>query len=156
MTKYRFIKENLWNRLFHSDKVERQRRLMADIRRRIAIAPDFLDAISKSDSLMGLYAIHKDLWGTGFKNLNLGPDEYGMFRTKDISTMTPDEVFLGNIFGLWTFTISEWEEHKKDKDSYGKVLEQYRGILRSNVESLAKEYKEAIDNLKEPFNVMLS
>lgn len=30
--------------------------------------------------------IHKDAWGTGFQNENIGP--YGVFRTLDIPSMT--------------------------------------------------------------------
>lgn len=52
--------------------------------------------------------IHKRIWRKGFRNANLGPDEYGMFRTKDINLMTIDEVYIGGIYD--TLTIAQWED----------------------------------------------
>lgn len=44
---------------------------------------------------------------------NTGRDKCGMNRTKTGEYVTDNNVFLGNIYGLWTFPIPEWG---KDKD----------------------------------------
>ena len=39
-----------------------------------------------------------------------GRDEYGMNRTGPGEPVTADNVYLGNIFGRWTFTATRWRE----------------------------------------------
>ena len=68
----------------------------------------YLSEISKAESLMDLFNIHKQMWTEGLRHANIGPDEFGMFRTNDISSMKPSEVFLGNVYGLWTAPLNEW------------------------------------------------
>lgn len=41
---------------------------------------------------------------------NSGRAEFGMNRTKPGEPVTADKVYLGNIFGRWTFTASDWRE----------------------------------------------
>lgn len=92
--------------------------------------------------------IHKVTWIIGFQNENLGPDKYGMFRTENIPTMQPSEVFLGGIWGLFTHAIPFWEERKSQPygcngfnmdpeiSLYGIVLDQYKRLLISNIEDI--------------------
>ena len=48
-----------------------------------------------------------------------GRQEYGWNRTKVGETVTPDNVFLGDIFGLWTKTAAFWKTTKDDpKDAW--------------------------------------
>ena len=68
----------------------------------------FIRRLEKSDSLLDLFSLHRQIWDSGIRNANIGPNEYGMFRTDDISRMKPDEVFLGNIFGLFTLPLPQW------------------------------------------------
>lgn len=68
-----------------------------------------------------------------------------MFRTKDIANMIAEEVFLGNIYGLWTFPIPEWEKRKEEKYGangfginpdiplYNFPLNQYKQLLLQNL-----------------------
>lgn len=92
----------------------------------------YLADLSKAGSLMGLLDIHKKLWNDGIRHRNIGPDEFGMFRTGDIATMSPSQVFLGNVYGLWTAPLSEWIGTKDERI----ILEQYRNHLMTNVDWL--------------------
>lgn len=96
--------------------------------------PKFVGKLLVAESLMEVFHIHQLIWGAGIRPYNIGPDRYGMYRTEDILTMQPREVYLGNIYGLNTLAIPEWEKVKNsDQDSYQKVLNQYRGQLISNL-----------------------
>lgn len=109
-----------------------------------------INAIKDCDSLISLMYIHKDAWGSGFQNKNIAPCSYGIFRTSDILTMVPCEVFLGGIYGLNTNPIPFWEAHKNDKygcngfgidknDSlYEIVLNQYKNLLLYNIRYMLK------------------
>lgn len=62
--------------------------------------------------------------------------------------MLPNEVYLGNIYGLFTQNIQFWEEHKDDKYDvnefgiskdtliYDLIVDQYKNILLSNIKSM--------------------
>ena len=92
----------------------------------------YLSEISKADSLIGLLEVHKRMWADGIRHSNIGPNEFGIFRTDDISTMRPSEVFLGNVYGLWTAPLSEWIGSKDEHI----IMDQYRHHLSSNVDWL--------------------
>lgn len=134
------IKNTFWNRVFRRKALVRQERQLKD---QLKFGESLLIKLSRATRLQQVFEIHKEAWSKGFRNKNLGPCPYGMFRTDDIATMSPSEVFLGNIGGLWTFPLPEWE--KSDSESYEKVLEQYKHILHSNINALiikAKNYYE--------------
>ena len=135
------IKENLWNRIFKSAQIEAQEKELFMSNLKVVNSEDFISKIKDCNSLIGLLDIHKKAWMKGFHNKNLGPDWFGMFRTDDIAYMRPDEVFLGNINGLWTFSITEWEK-KKGTDDYNIVLKQYKSILLGNIVSITRDAKE--------------
>jgi len=46
---------------------------------------------------------------------NAGRDEYGMNRTKKGEVVTTNKVFLGNIYGLFTLPISDWDKCKHER-----------------------------------------
>ena len=101
---------------------------------------EVISYFSKLDSFKGglydLFYFHKGL-AEKFPDLinkvpSVCPDKYGVFRTKDIATMSPDDVFLGGICGLFTFNITTWELYKKtDKEAYNIVLNQYYRLLKA-------------------------
>lgn len=101
---------------------------------------ELISYFSKLDSFEGslydLFYFHKEL-AEKFPDLinkapSVCPDKYGVFRTKDIATMSPDDVFLGGICGLFTQNIIMWELYKKnDKEAYNIVLNQYYGLLKT-------------------------
>ena len=101
---------------------------------------ELISYFSKLDSFKGglydLFYFHKGL-AEKFPDLinkvpSVCPDKYGVFRTKDIATMSPDDVFLGGICGLFTHNITTWELYKKtDKEAYNIVLNQYSKLLKA-------------------------
>lgn len=103
----------------------------------LAASDKLLYEIKNATTLEALLVWYKRAWKAGFQNKNLGPDKYGMFRTNDINKMTIDEVFLGGIYGLWTFSISEWEN--TDEQSYAIVKSQYQNLLISNIIAIERQ-----------------
>lgn len=85
--------------------------------------------INNAKTLIDLFNIHKEIGEYVNETENLGPDKYGMFRTKHISTMLPEEVYLGNIYGLWTYNILDWEKYPEKEI----VFNQYKRILLTNL-----------------------
>ena len=75
---------------------------------RYDLCEHFIRRVSRCDNLLELFSLHRQIWDSGIRNANIGPNEFGMFRTEDISRMKPEEVFLGNIFGLSTLPLPQW------------------------------------------------
>lgn len=95
----------------------------------------FIIRLNHATTLQELFTLHIQLWASGIQNKNLGPCSYGMFRTQDILKMTPDEVFLGNIDGLFTKSLSYWSQ--TDNNSVKEIVtQQYKRLLLSNVEAI--------------------
>lgn len=151
MKEVEIIRECFLNMLTKRAAIKQQRKEFADSLRLIDKAEAYIKRLTDCKSLYELLEIHKELWNDGYRNKNLGPDPYGIFRTESISDMKPEEVFLGNIFGLWTFTIPEWEKDHKTffgingygipatATNYEVVLRQYKRLLKSNVLSIVNE-----------------
>ena len=141
-------KNNLWNRIFFKEEVRKNKE---DAELQLTLSKNgarIINAIEKCDSLYELMDIHKEAWIIGFQNVNLGPNKYGMFRTKSISTMKPEEVFLGNIWGLYTHAIPFWEERKSqpygcngfgidpETSLYNIILIQYKNLLCFHISNM--------------------
>ena len=138
-------KNHLWNRIFFKKEI---RNNMKDAELQLTLSNNgarIIKAVEKCDSLYELMEIHKEAWAIGFQNVYLGPDRYGIFRTESIPTMRPEEVFLGNIWGLSTHTIPFWEERKSqlygcngfgidpETSLYDIILGQYKKLLDFNL-----------------------
>lgn len=106
----------------------------------------YIKNIDSCHSLFDLMSIHKDIWGSGLRTNGLGPDDSGMFRCTDISKMSSDEVYLGNIHGLFTLTLKQWENKRYDDPvSYKIIFNQYKRHLLSNLHDLrSKIYDNGI------------
>lgn len=153
-------KNNIWNKIFHRKEVQNNIEQMYICMKVISEENNFLNKIDKCDSLSDLVNIHKDMWSIGFKNSNIGPCSYGMFRTKDIANMSSSEVYLGGVYGLNTYAIPYWEEHKEDTYGYNGfgmnpdhklytiVLEQYKRLLKGNIFNICAESKKLLKTLE--------
>lgn len=168
------VKNNILNRIFHKKAVNENLQRKHECERLIVLENDLIDRIGTvsfdskdvnsakvtgTQSLPELLSIHKEAWTKGFRNQNIGPCEYGMFRTKDIATMQPNEVFLGDIYGLFTKSIPFWEDEKHNTKCgggwpiydyltpYQIVLDQYKCILVSNIKAIADQAKKELDEL---------
>lgn len=153
-------KNNLWNRIFFKEEVRKNKE---DAELQLTLSKNgarIINTIEKCDSLYELMDIHKEAWIIGFQNVNIGPDKYGMFRTKSIPTMKPEEVFLGGIWGLLTHAIPFWEERKSQLygcndfnmdpkiSLYSIVLDQYKRLLISNFKDIWCEAETSLITYK--------
>lgn len=157
------IRETLWNRLFRREEIRRQREEKHRQQHIIDVAGDFIKTLEESKDLTTILRIHKDIWGSGLRNKNIGPNTYGMFRTKDITQMKAEEVFLGNIFGLFTYSVAVWEKNDSAKQPFGAndygidpestvydvIVWQYRNHLISNIKAIRDEAEEFIREYNE-------
>lgn len=125
-------KNNTWNRYFYAQETKENQKKSDSLYLICKEGPRFIESVKNADSLILLFNLHKDIWGTGFRNANIGPNPYGIVRTKDVASMVPCEVYLGGVYGLNTHTIPYWETYKKD-EVYKIVLQQYRDLLLSNI-----------------------
>lgn len=94
----------------------------------------FIHQVEIAESLRELFVLHIKIWANGIRHKNFGPDQYGMFRTKDILMMVPEEVYLGNIWGLNTKPLPFWETQTPENQEL--VIKQYKTILVSNMNIL--------------------
>lgn len=77
----------------------------------------------------------------------IGPDDkYGMFRTKCIGTMSMDEVFLGDIYGLWTHTLTYWLSCQ-DEDAVSKITNQYYQQVLSGIKAEIEDLEKKIHSI---------
>lgn len=106
------------------------------------------------DSLYQLMVTHKRMWKEGVQHQNFGPDRYGMFRTDSIENLSLDNLYLGNVYGIWTNKASVFEtpefkyvggtsaavaddsKGKELTDEYKKICAQYRNHLISNLRAM--------------------
>lgn len=151
-------KNTFWNRLFHHSEVIKNQQLKETDEFLRTSAPAFLVSIESANTLAELLDLHKKVYALGFTR-NLGPCSYGMFRTKDISTMTLNDVYLGDIYGLFTKPASFWEKHRdahygcngygisEDASLYKIILTQYKNQLLSNIRASHQDAVKEIEIL---------
>lgn len=108
-------------------KVQRQKQVQNKI-------DYFVHQLELANTLQEIFILHIKIWANGIRHPNFGPDKNGMFRTNDILMMTPNEVYLGNIWGLTTNPLPFWE--KQDEQTQNLVINQYRNILLTNIRNL--------------------
>lgn len=146
-------RDNLWNRIFHKKALKEYKAYREECNRIIGWYPQLLQDLKGAKDLPTLLSIHKHAWEVGYRNKNLAPCEWGMFRTKgDILNMMSSEVYLGGMHtGLNTNNIPFWEAHKHDKWAcngwghepedllYDTIMEQYRWHLESNFKAIESE-----------------
>lgn len=143
-------KNNIWNRIFHTRNINKN---VVDYKLQQSLVDNYenwLIKIDAANTLSECMILHKRIWYAGFQNKNLAPDEFGMFRTKDIDTMTINEVYLGGIYGLNTLTIAQWEEHDEDMYNsqhtcYSIILESYKKLLRLNILDIKEKASKLVE-----------
>lgn len=152
---------NLFNRIFHKKELAELKRQALIYKKQLEHGIQIIVAIHKCDSLTELVELHKLAWANGYKNKNLAPQQYGMIRSNSIEELTPKDVFLGGIWGLNTYPIPYWEIHKNEKygcngfgldpntDLYTLILNQYKGLIESNVLSLYEKAKNEFSKYKQ-------
>lgn len=86
-------KNNIWNRIFHKSEVAKNCTDLIKCSKILKLAPECLDALEDAHDLQALFALHKALCPELIRN----------------------KVLLGDIYGLNTRTIDDWEKCKEDK-----------------------------------------
>ena len=153
--KMKILKNNLWNRIFHSKELKAQFEKFEKASRICGFYAELNQELNSAKTLDELLTIHKRAWLKGFQNGNLDVCEYGMFRAEYIEKMTIDQVYLGNIDGLFTHNIRYWNQHsndamgvngygiKEDTKIYSLIMNQYRNLLAGNfrhIKNCAEDY----------------
>ena len=102
----------------------------------------FIHQVEIAQSLKDLYILHIKIWANGIRHENFGPNKYGMFRTDDILMMVPEEVHLGNVWGLFTKQLPFWETCSVSDQKL--VIEQYQNVLLSNMKAMKRDLEKAL------------
>ncbi|MEZ0226829.1 MAG: hypothetical protein ACAH83_19895 [Alphaproteobacteria bacterium] len=80
-----------------------------------------------------------------------GRDEYGINRTKPGEVVTADNVYLGNVYGRWTFTANKWKEaFSRDNATAQEDRQIIEGQAAGFVESHIKPMQKLIGSLSSP------
>ena len=117
---------------------ERKEKEKQEAKKKKELVSYFINQLKSAETLNDIFILHIKIWANGIQHPNFGPNEYGMFRTKDILTMNKNEVFLGNVHGLFTHPLTTWEE-TDDLSSRQITIEQYRNHLISNLKPFEYE-----------------
>lgn len=142
---------NFWNLVFHRSELRDNLNKATTAHSVCGMGGKYVALVRSAHHLQELLDIHKEIWGLGYRNEDLGPNSFGMFRCPDILKMTPDDVFLGNIYGLWTFNIPFWESRRTELFGsndwgvdprcpvYSLILDQYRRRLLKGIRRAMEE-----------------
>lgn len=107
----------------------------------------FKGELMSHHTLEDTFKVHRQLGDMHLAwNSAICPDKYGMFRTKNIATMDPSEVFLGDIEGLWTHSLSYWLTCC-DEDAVAIVTKQYYQQVLSGIKAEIKELAKKIHSI---------
>ena len=104
------------------------------------LIPYFIHQLELAKDLNDIFILHLRIWGSGIRHKNFGPDNYGIFRTDDIMTMNPGNVYLYIPEITFTLTIPELEKKDKDSDVYKWGVNRYRNHLISNLKAILNEH----------------
>lgn len=122
----------------------KEKRIIRNNRIKNELIPYFIHQLELAQTLDEIYLLHIKIWANGIRNRNIGPDQYGMFRTDDILLMNKSEVYLGNIWGLNTGSILFWEQHPEELPT---VIKQYKNHLISNLNAIKNDNTTNFSNL---------
>ncbi len=150
------VRNNLWNKIFRRRALKEYKEWKKVAYSIIGWNKQLNEDLMRASSLQDLINVHKHAWEIGYKNQNIAPCPWGMFRCKSIPELTLDTLYLGDIWGLWTNPGKFWEEHKdetmagngygidEDKLVYDIILGQYRNHLKSNINSIFRNVSEGL------------
>ncbi len=107
----------------------------------------FKGELMSHHTLEDTFKVHRQLGAMHLAwNHAICPDKYGMFRTSNIATMSTDEVFLGDIYGLWTHSLTYWLS-SKNEDAVSTITDQYYQQVLSGIEAEIEELKIKIHSI---------
>ena len=107
----------------------------------------FKGELMSHHTLEDTFKVHRQLGAMHLAwNHAICPDKYGMFRTSNIATMSMDEVFLGDIYGLWTHSLPFWLSYQ-DEDAVSEITNQYYYQVLSGIEAEIEELVKKIHSI---------
>ena len=107
----------------------------------------FKGELMSHHTLEDTFKVHRQLGAMHLAwNHAICPDKYGMFRTSNIATMSTDEVFLGDIYGLWTHSLTYWLS-SKNEDAVSIITDQYYQQVLSGIEAEIEELIKKIHSI---------
>ena len=148
------VKNNLWNKLFHSKALKEYQEWRETAKSIIGWNKQLNEDLRRAKTLQELINVHKYAWEIGYRNPNIAPCAWGMFRCESIDKLDLGTLYLGDIWGLWTNNGRFWEENKDEtmaengfgidpeKKVYDLIMQQYRHHLRSNINVIADNTAE--------------
>lgn len=117
----------------------------------LTLAKKFDETLPLSQTLDQLYNFNKKLINVFYTRCNkapmLCPNKYGIFRCESLSTISPDNIFLGDINSLWTDTLTEWMKSNEPED-LRIIQNQYYNILNRGIYYIIEDIKKDINNNK--------
>lgn len=132
-------------------KIKELRHSYDKISQKLALLKDFegdLTALQNKIDFSALILLHKDMFYKHCLPAKCGADEYGMYRVKSIADLDKTNIYLGDINGLLTHTISKWQSIcKEDSVELHEVYNQYHWQLLSNVRADIQRLEIAKSNL---------
>ena len=117
----------------------------------LTLAIKFDETLYYKQTLYQLYNFNKKLINAFYVRCNkapmLYPNKYGIFRCESLSIISPDNIFLGDINGLWTDTLTEWMKSNEPED-VRIIQNQYYNILNRGIYFIIEDIKKDINNNK--------
>ena len=115
-----------------------------DLRKRYDLVVDAInELVSNKDHVHGLMFLYDFIcrWHSrlNFESIpNLGHDRYGIFRCDHMNNVTPDNIYLGGIYGLYTNTLRCWSDIQPCENDALIVYEQLNDLLLTNLKAEAE------------------
>lgn len=97
----------------------------------IKTASAFLYGLTHTElSLEGLYCIFKEI--TQHIDISFILSSYGTFRAKSLDSCRMSDIYLGDIYGLWTKPLDYWV-NCSDVEAVKTITNQFKNILISTL-----------------------
>ena len=121
---------NLLNKLFGHSKYQK-----------IKLCDALIQDVNNCNSFKELLACHKKIFENGIVLSNLENQPHGMFRTAALQ-LTLDQVYLGNICGLFIRNAKYWES-SKDCFARDMCMRQWQNALIANLTNYMLKLKQS-------------
>lgn len=84
---------------------------------------------------------------------NSGRDQYGWVRAKKGQPVTLENLYLGNIAGIWTFPAAKFKDMPDDQYVQANIHAQLRGFIRGHREPIMDLIGKITRDTKKPNNI---
>lgn len=84
---------------------------------------------------------------------NAGRQQYGWVRAKKGTPVTLDNLYLGDVAGLWTAPAAKFKSMPDDKYVQDNIQAQLKGFIKSHRESMISAIEKITRDTKKPNNI---